>query len=81
MAATVLSVGHILLAIYLSHSSLEAAYGAAGSLVIIVTWVYFTSMTLFYGAAFAQAEQSRRCRGRGAGKGARQPGGDRPALQ
>jgi membrane protein len=46
--------GKFLISFYISHSSLGSVYGAAGSLVIIMVWVYYSSVTLYLGALFAK---------------------------
>jgi membrane protein len=48
------TVGKFLLALYLGRSSVASAYGAAGSLVVILLWVYYSAQILFLGAEFTQ---------------------------
>ena len=48
------TVGKFLLGFYLGRSSTTSAYGAAGSLVLILIWVYYSSQILFFGAEFTQ---------------------------
>jgi membrane protein len=43
-------VGQWVIALYLAHSAVASAFGAAGSLVIILIWVYYSSQILFFGA-------------------------------
>jgi membrane protein len=43
-------VGQWVIALYLAHSAVASAFGAAGSLVIILVWVYYSSQILFFGA-------------------------------
>jgi membrane protein len=47
-------IGKSLLGFYLGHTSFASAYGAAGSLVIILTWVFYSAQILFLGAEFTQ---------------------------
>jgi membrane protein len=47
-------IGKFLLGFYLGHTSFASAYGAAGSLVIILTWVFYSAQILFLGAEFTQ---------------------------
>jgi membrane protein len=49
------SLGKALTALYIAKSSLASSYGAAGSLVIILTWVYYSSASFLLGAEFTQA--------------------------
>ncbi len=44
-----------LVGLYLKMSSASEVYGAAGSLVVLLIWVYITGMVIFYGAAFSHA--------------------------
>lgn len=55
LTALLFILGKILIALYLSHSSVAANYGAAGSVVIILVWVYYSAQILFFGAEFCHA--------------------------
>src|SRR5262249_18495499 len=46
--------GKMLIGFYLSHTGVASSYGAAGSVVIILVWVYYSSQILFFGAEFAR---------------------------
>jgi membrane protein len=48
------TVGKYLLALYLGRASTSSSYGAAGSVIIILMWVYYASLILFFGAEFTQ---------------------------
>ncbi len=48
------SLGRYLLGMYLGNSSFGSTYGAAGSLVVILAWVYYAAQILFFGAEFTQ---------------------------
>jgi membrane protein len=48
-------VGKQLLAWYLSTAAVVSAYGAAGSLVVLLMWIYFSSAILLFSASCAQA--------------------------
>ena len=52
--ALLFMAGKFLISFYISHSKLGTVYGAAGSLVIIMVWVYYSSVTLYLGALFAK---------------------------
>lgn len=39
---------------YLAHSQLESIYGAAGGLVVLLLWIYWSSVILYFGAAFTK---------------------------
>jgi membrane protein len=44
------SVGKFLIGLYLAHSSTASAFGAAGSVVILLVWVYYSSQIVLFGA-------------------------------
>jgi len=52
--ALLFMAGKFLISFYISNSRLGNVYGAAGSLVIIMVWVYYSSVTLYLGALFAK---------------------------
>ena len=43
-----------LISYYLGHSQMTSAYGTAGSIIVVLLWVYFSSMILYFGAAFTR---------------------------
>lgn len=47
-------LGNFLLGVYLARSSPTSAYGAAGSLALILVWIYYSSMIFFLGAELTQ---------------------------
>jgi membrane protein len=52
--ALLFSVGKLLLGLYLSGSSTASAYGAAGSFVLILLWIYYSAQIVLFGAEFTQ---------------------------
>jgi len=57
---TVLSViGKWLFGAYLGHTTIGAGYGAAGSLVIVVLWTYYSTLILLFGAELTQVQAKR----------------------
>ncbi len=46
--------GKYLIGTYLSNSAVASAFGAAGSLALILLWVYYSSAILFFGAEFTK---------------------------
>ena len=54
IAAVLFEVGKFILGFYFGRSALAARYGAAGSLIIILVWVYYSAQILFFGAAFTR---------------------------
>lgn len=59
-AAFLFNIGKFALGFYLGRSSIASAYGAAGSLVVILLWVYYSSQTMFLGAEFTRARTKMR---------------------
>jgi membrane protein len=53
LTAVLFVVGKMLIGLYLSHTGVASSYGAAGSVVIILIWVYYSAQILFFGAEFA----------------------------
>jgi membrane protein len=47
-------VGKFLISYYLGHSTMSTAYGAAGSVIVILLWVYYSSAILYFGASFTR---------------------------
>jgi membrane protein len=46
--------GKFLLTYYLGQNRMSSAYGAAGSVIVILLWVYYTAIILYFGAAFTR---------------------------
>jgi len=46
--------GKFLIGYYLGHSKMSSAYGAAGSIIVVLLWVYYSAMILYFGAAFTR---------------------------
>ncbi|BAY90132.1 MULTISPECIES: YihY/virulence factor BrkB family protein [unclassified Tolypothrix] len=53
------SIGRFLLGQYLGNGSFGSTYGAAGSLVVILAWIYYAAQILFFGAEFTQVYARR----------------------
>src|SRR5262249_5265216 len=49
------TLGKFLLGWYLGRSSIVSAYGAAGSMVLVLLWVYYSAQILFFGAEVTNA--------------------------
>lgn len=48
-------IGKFAISFYLGNSSVATVYGAAGSLIIILIWVYYSAIILYFGAEFTKA--------------------------
>jgi membrane protein len=48
-------IGKYVIGLYLGNSSVSATYGTAGSIVIILLWVYYSALILYFGAEFTKA--------------------------
>jgi membrane protein len=53
------TVGKFLISLYIAHGSVASVYGAAGSFVVILIWVYYSSQILLFGAEFTQVYASK----------------------
>jgi membrane protein len=54
VTAVLFTVGKTLTGLYLAKSTVASSYGAAGSIVIILIWVYYSSASFLLGAEFTQ---------------------------
>jgi len=54
VTAALFTAGRFLIGLYLGRSSVGSAYGAAGSLAIVLLWVYYSAQVLMLGAEFTQ---------------------------
>lgn len=57
--ALLFMLGRFAIGFYLGHSKVSSSYGAAGSLVVILLWVYYSAIILYFGAAFTRAYVAR----------------------
>jgi membrane protein len=54
VTAVLFTIGKFLIGMYLGKASFGSTYGAAGSLVIVLVWVYYSAQIFFFGAEFTQ---------------------------
>ena len=54
ITALLFTLGKFLISLYLGKGSLGSAYGAAGSLIIFLAWVFYSAQILLFGAEFTQ---------------------------
>lgn len=57
--AVLFSIGKLLLGFYLGMASVGSTYGAAGSLVAVIVWVYYSAQIFFFGAEFTHVYARR----------------------
>lgn len=55
VTALLFSVGRVLIALYLGHSTVASVYGAAGSLAALLIWIYYSCAILFFGVEYTKA--------------------------
>jgi membrane protein len=58
VTSALFALGNFLIGFYLGRSSVTSAYGAAGSLVIVLLWVYYSSQVVLLGAVFTRVYAS-----------------------
>jgi membrane protein len=63
VTAVLFVVGKFLIGFYLGQSNPGQAYGAAGSLAVLLLWVYYSSLILLFGAEFTETWAERRGHG------------------
>jgi len=54
VTALLFAIGRSAIAMYLAYTATASTYGAAGSVVVILLWVYYSSLILLFGAAFTK---------------------------
>ncbi|WP_460880817.1 YihY/virulence factor BrkB family protein [Pontibacter rugosus] len=59
ITAILFTIGKFLISWYIGTSDPGSAYGAAGSIIIILIWIYYSSMIVFFGAEFTQQYASK----------------------
>jgi membrane protein len=59
VTAALFTIGKFLIGLYLGKSSVSSSYGAAGSVIIVLLWVYYSAQIVFLGAQFTQVWASR----------------------
>jgi membrane protein len=59
LTAALFTAGKFLIGVYLGTASIGSAYGASGSLVILLVWVYYSAQIFFFGAEFTHVWATR----------------------
>ena len=60
VTAVLFSVGNYVIGLYLGRASLGSVFGAAGSLAVIMIWMYYSAQIILFGAEITRAHHHRR---------------------
>src|SRR5688572_27279545 len=60
VTAVLFSIGKYLIGLYIGKSAIASDFGAAGTVVVVIVWVYYSSQIFFLGAEFTRAWSLRR---------------------
>lgn len=60
VTAGLFTIGKFAIGLYLGKSGLAAGYGAAGSLVVLIVWIYYSAQIVFFGAEITHAISTQR---------------------
>ena len=75
VTALLFTIGKVLIGLYLGKSSLASGFGAAGSLVVLIAWVYYSAQIFLFGAEYTWVYANRH------GSRVQTPApGDKPAV-
>jgi membrane protein len=59
ITAALFTAGKFAIGAYLGHSSMASSYGAAGSFIVLLVWVYYSAQIVFFGAEFTKVYANR----------------------
>ena len=59
VTAALFTLGKTAIGLYLGTAAIGSAYGAAGSLVVVIVWVYYSAMIFYFGAEFTRAHAAK----------------------
>jgi len=77
VTALLFTIGKTMIGVYLGRSSFNSAYGAAGSLVVLLLWIYYSAQIFLLGAEFTRVFAYRH----GSRSGASRPVAPRPVVK
>jgi membrane protein len=60
VTALLFNIGKFLIGLYLAHGAMASSYGAAGALIIVLLWIYYSAQIFLLGAEFTKVYASRR---------------------
>jgi membrane protein len=82
IAALLFAVGKYLISLYLTRGAVASAFGAAASVIVVLTWVYYSSQILLFGAELTRVCACHSCTDtRQAGDAASRSAADRPRQE
>ena len=61
LTAVLFTLGKTAIGIYLGRASVGSAYGAAGSMVVLLVWVYYSALIMFFGVSPQKFEAESPC--------------------
>ncbi|HLH31464.1 MAG TPA: YihY/virulence factor BrkB family protein [Terriglobia bacterium] len=59
VTALAFTIGKFAIGMYIGKTSVGSGYGAAGSIIVLITWVYYSAQILYFGAEFTQVWAKR----------------------
>jgi membrane protein len=59
ITAILFTVGKFAIGLYLGRSAIASSYGIAGSLIVLLVWVYYSAQIVFFGAEFTRVYANR----------------------
>jgi membrane protein len=59
VTALLFTIGKVLIGLYLGRSSLASGFGAAGSFVVLIAWVYYSAQIFLFGAEYTWVYANR----------------------
>ena len=60
MTSVLFAIGKTVIGLYIGHSSTASSYGAAGSVVVLLLWVYYSAQVVLFGAELTRAYTATR---------------------
>lgn len=79
VTAALITIGKWLIGLYIGRTGIASSYGAAGSVVAVLLWIYYSAQMFLLGAEFTSVYADYRAQVRGARDGSTRPTGPIPA--
>ena len=58
VTALLFTIGKLLISLYIGSSTVASSYGAAGSLIVVLLWIYYSAQIFLFGAEFTKVYAS-----------------------